>query len=77
MSCVQFFHFKTFFWCFFLFQQKLRNAGLDLPEAGKKGAGPVEENKNLKEEVKTLKEELDNNKKGEEEEDGRKRSVYG
>ncbi|KAJ4922914.1 hypothetical protein JOQ06_022587, partial [Pogonophryne albipinna] len=47
-----------------LLQEKLRDAGLDLPEVGKKGAGPVEENKNLKEEVKTLKEELDNNKKG-------------
>lgn len=39
---------------------------MELPEAGKKGAGPQEENKALKEEVKTLKEELDTTKKGEE-----------
>lgn len=37
---------------------------MELPEAGKKGAGPQEENKALKEEVKTLKEELDTTKKG-------------
>lgn len=53
----------------FLLQQKLRDAGIDVPEAGKKGAGPQEENKNLKEEVKTLKEELEKTKKGEEEEE--------
>lgn len=39
-----------------------------MPEPGKKGAGPQEENKILKGEVKTLKEELDTTKKGEEEE---------
>lgn len=39
---------------------------MDLPEAGKKGAGPQEENKSLKEEVKTLKEDLDSTKTGEE-----------
>ncbi|CAB1430748.1 unnamed protein product [Pleuronectes platessa] len=44
-------------------QEKLRNAGVEVPEAGKKGAGPQEENKNLKEEVKTLKEERDATKK--------------
>lgn len=49
-----------------LFLQKLREAGVELPEAGKKGAGPQEENRSLKEEVKTLKEELDTTKKGEE-----------
>lgn len=38
-----------------------------MPEPGKKGAGPQEENKILKGEVKTLKEELDTTKKGEEE----------
>lgn len=48
-----------------LFDQKLRDAGLEVPEGGKKGMGPQEENKNLKEEVKTLKEELDSSKKGE------------
>lgn len=49
-----------------LFPQKLRDAGVELPEAGKKGAGPQEENKSLKEEVKALKEDLDSTKKGEE-----------
>lgn len=44
--------------------QKLRNAGIEIPEVGKKITGPQEENKNLKEEVKTLKAELDNTKKG-------------
>eukprot|EP00066_Takifugu_rubripes_P030889 XP_011620155.1 PREDICTED: B-cell receptor-associated protein 31 [Takifugu rubripes] len=43
--------------------QKLQEAGVELPEAGKKGAGPQEENKALKEEVKTLKEALDTTKK--------------
>lgn len=37
-----------------------------MPEAGKKGAGPQEENRTLKEEVKTLTEELNTTKKGEE-----------
>ncbi|XP_031149009.1 B-cell receptor-associated protein 31 [Sander lucioperca] len=46
-----------------LLQEKLRDAGVDVPEDGKKGAGPQEENKTLKEEVKTLKEELDATKK--------------
>lgn len=54
---------------FFLFEQKLRDAGVELPDARKKGPGPQEENKTLKEEVKTLKEELDTNKKGEEEDE--------
>lgn len=49
-----------------LLLQKLREAGVELPEAGKKGAGPQEENRSLKEEVKTLKDELDTTKKGEE-----------
>lgn len=49
--------------------QKLRDAGVEVPEPGKKGAGPQEENKILKGEVKTLKEELDTTKKGEEEEE--------
>lgn len=49
-----------------LLSQKLHEAGVELPEGGKKGAGPHEENKSLKEEVKTLKEELDTTKKGEE-----------
>ncbi|XP_037628667.1 B-cell receptor-associated protein 31 [Sebastes umbrosus] len=44
-------------------QEKLRNAGIEIPEVGKKITGPQEENKNLKEEVKTLKAELDNTKK--------------
>lgn len=44
-------------------QEKLRNAGIDIPEVGKKITGPQEENKNLKEEVKTLKTELDTSKK--------------
>uniref|UniRef100_UPI0037E937F9 B-cell receptor-associated protein 31 n=1 Tax=Semicossyphus pulcher TaxID=241346 RepID=UPI0037E937F9 len=46
-----------------LLQEKLRDAGVEVPEGGKRGAGPQEENKNLKEEVKTLKEELDTSKK--------------
>lgn len=47
-----------------LLQEKLRDAGVEVPEVGKKGgAGPQEENKTLKEEVKTLKEELDTAKK--------------
>lgn len=46
-------------------EQKLRDAGIEVPEAGRKGAGPQEENKALKEEVKSLKEELDATKKGE------------
>uniref|UniRef100_A0A8C6LLY0 Endoplasmic reticulum transmembrane protein n=2 Tax=Nothobranchius furzeri TaxID=105023 RepID=A0A8C6LLY0_NOTFU len=46
-----------------LLQEKLREAGIELPEAGKQGAGLQEENKTLKEEVKTLKEELENTKK--------------
>lgn len=47
------------------FLQKLRAAGIEVPEGGKKGAGPQEENKVLKEEMKTLKEELETTKKGE------------
>lgn len=47
-----------------LLQEKLRDAGIEVPEAGKtRGPGPQEENKTLKEEVKTLKEELDTTKK--------------
>lgn len=45
--------------------QKLHEAGVDVPETGKKGAGPQEENKTLKEEVKTMKEDLDSTRKGE------------
>ncbi|XP_075995900.1 B-cell receptor-associated protein 31 [Genypterus blacodes] len=46
-------------------QEKLRDAGVDLPEVGKQGAkqGPQEENKILKQDVKTLREELDTTKK--------------
>lgn len=43
--------------------QKLREAGIEIPEAGK-AAGLQEENKALKSEVKTMKEELDSTKKG-------------
>lgn len=39
---------------------------MEVPEGGKKGAGPQEENKSLKEEVKTLREDLDSTRKGEE-----------
>ncbi|XP_072305528.1 B-cell receptor-associated protein 31 isoform X2 [Eucyclogobius newberryi] len=45
-----------------LLQEKLREAGIDIPEAGK-AAGLQEENKSLKSELKTLKEELDSSKK--------------
>lgn len=38
-----------------------------MPEDGKKGPGPQEENKTLKAEVKSLKEELETTKKGEDE----------
>ncbi|XP_067096193.1 B-cell receptor-associated protein 31 [Osmerus mordax] len=47
-------------------QEKLRDAGVDIPEVGKKGSGGggvEEENKTLKTEVKSLKEELDATKK--------------
>uniref|UniRef100_A0A3B5BA86 Endoplasmic reticulum transmembrane protein n=1 Tax=Stegastes partitus TaxID=144197 RepID=A0A3B5BA86_9TELE len=44
--------------------QKLRDAGIEVPEGEKKGPGVQEENKTLKQEVKTLKEELDTTKKG-------------
>lgn len=45
-------------------QQKLKAAGLEVPDAGcVKSGGKEEENKNLKQEVKTLKEELDTTKK--------------
>ncbi|XP_029911284.1 B-cell receptor-associated protein 31 [Myripristis murdjan] len=44
-------------------QEKLRDAGVPLPEAGKKtGADVEEDNKSLKQEVKKLKEELDDTK---------------
>lgn len=46
-----------------LLQEKLHDAGIEVPEAGKKGPGVQEENKSLKEDVKTLKEELDATKK--------------
>ncbi|KAM4571723.1 B-cell receptor-associated protein 31 [Fundulus diaphanus] len=46
-----------------LLQEKLREAGIDAPEATKKGAGLQEENKTLKEELKTLKEQLQDTKK--------------
>ncbi|XP_047238734.1 B-cell receptor-associated protein 31 [Girardinichthys multiradiatus] len=44
-------------------QEKLLEAGIELPEAGKKGVGLQEENKSLKEELKTLKEQLQDTKK--------------
>ncbi|KAG7280858.1 hypothetical protein CRUP_010840 [Coryphaenoides rupestris] len=45
-------------------QQKLKEAGLEVPDAGcVKSGRKEEENKNLKQEVKTLKEELDTTKK--------------
>uniref|UniRef100_A0A3B3T490 Endoplasmic reticulum transmembrane protein n=1 Tax=Paramormyrops kingsleyae TaxID=1676925 RepID=A0A3B3T490_9TELE len=45
-------------------QEKLREAGIPVPELGKKAGGGVEEqNKALKEDVKKLKEELDTTKK--------------
>lgn len=47
------------------FLQKLQAAGIEVPEGGKKGAGPQEENKVLKGELKTLTEELETTKKGE------------
>lgn len=46
-----------------LLQEKLRDAGIEVPDAGKKGPGPQEENKTLKEELKNLKEELEATKK--------------
>ncbi|XP_037541005.1 B-cell receptor-associated protein 31 [Nematolebias whitei] len=46
-----------------LLQEKLHEAGIEVPEGGKPGAGPQEENKTLKEELKTLQKELDNTKK--------------
>ncbi|KAK0143598.1 B-cell receptor-associated protein 31 [Merluccius polli] len=45
-------------------QQKLKEAGLAVPDAGcQKSGGKEEENKNLKQEVTNLKEELDSTKK--------------
>ena len=45
--------------------QKLREAGIDIPEVGKKaGVSHEEENKLLKTEVKNLKDELDATRKG-------------
>ncbi|KAK2850919.1 hypothetical protein Q5P01_007195 [Channa striata] len=46
-----------------LLQEKLREAGIEVPEGGTKGPGLQEENKNLKVEVKSLKEELETTKK--------------
>uniref|UniRef100_A0A3B3HU57 Endoplasmic reticulum transmembrane protein n=2 Tax=Oryzias latipes TaxID=8090 RepID=A0A3B3HU57_ORYLA len=46
-----------------LLQEKLQAAGIEVPEGGKKGAGPQEENKVLKGELKTLTEELETTKK--------------
>ncbi|KAM9785948.1 LOW QUALITY PROTEIN: B-cell receptor-associated protein 31 [Neosynchiropus ocellatus] len=46
-----------------LLQEKLRDAGIEVPEAGRKGPGVQEENKALKEDVKSLKEELEGTKK--------------
>ncbi|XP_017259508.1 B-cell receptor-associated protein 31 isoform X2 [Kryptolebias marmoratus] len=43
--------------------EKLREAGIQVPEGGKPGAGPQEENKTLKEELKTLKKELEDTKR--------------
>ncbi|XP_061643937.1 B-cell receptor-associated protein 31 isoform X2 [Phyllopteryx taeniolatus] len=51
-------------------QEKLREAGVEVPEVGKKGGGVKEENMTLKEEVKTLKEELDATKKALRKSDG-------
>ncbi|XP_057685612.1 B-cell receptor-associated protein 31 [Corythoichthys intestinalis] len=51
-------------------QEKLREAGLEVPEPGKKGEGVQAENKTLKEEVKTLKEELEATKKALRKSDG-------
>uniref|UniRef100_A0A8C6TJT1 Endoplasmic reticulum transmembrane protein n=1 Tax=Neogobius melanostomus TaxID=47308 RepID=A0A8C6TJT1_9GOBI len=45
-----------------LLQEKLREAGVEIPEVGK-AAGLQKENKTLKSDVKTLKEELDSTKK--------------
>ncbi|XP_077438966.1 B-cell receptor-associated protein 31 [Vanacampus margaritifer] len=53
-----------------ILQGKLREAGLDVPEVGKKGGGVHEENKTLKEDVKTLKEELDATRKALRKSDG-------
>lgn len=48
-----------------VFHQKLREAGVEVPEVGGKAKGSVEENKkNLTEEVRKLKDELDATKKG-------------
>ncbi|KAK5621339.1 b-cell receptor-associated protein [Crenichthys baileyi] len=44
-------------------QEKLLEAGIEVPEAGKKGVGLQDENKSLKEELKTLKEQLQDTKK--------------
>ncbi|XP_068603803.1 B-cell receptor-associated protein 31 [Brachionichthys hirsutus] len=58
-----------------LLQEKLRDAGVEVPEAGRKGAGPHEENKTLKEEVKTLKGELDTTKTALQKSDGDVRAM--
>ncbi len=48
-----------------VFHQKLREAGVEVPEVGGKAKGGVEEDKkNLTEEVRKLKNELDATKKG-------------
>lgn len=48
-----------------VFHQKLREAGVEVPEVGGKAKGGVEEDKkNLTEEVRKLKDELDATKKG-------------
>ncbi|KAF5888657.1 B-cell receptor-associated protein 31, partial [Clarias magur] len=50
---------------------KLRDAGVEIPEAGAKAKGSAEEeNKTLKEEVRRLKDELDANKKALQKSDG-------
>ncbi|XP_037134740.1 B-cell receptor-associated protein 31 [Syngnathus acus] len=53
-----------------MLQDKLREAGVEVPEAGKKVGGVHEENKALKEEVKTLKDELDATRKALRKSDG-------
>ncbi len=48
-----------------VFHQKLREAGVEVPEVGgKTKAGVEEDKKNLTEEVRKLKDELDATKKG-------------
>lgn len=51
--------------CARVYVQKLRDAGVEIPEAGGKAKSSAEEeNKTLKEEVRRLKDELEATKKG-------------